>query len=626
MIKLKPILETQLIKEALPLGMAKRFTSITQNPDMKARQDNILEFLKQQPDVKVSRRGDRVAVPFTSYVPPVRDKAASDALISFYKNIIKRVEAANKILRPKGQFFKIGTSIDSWAMPTMQDQYGRDVKMSKYISAVVNMENLPIGRRIEANFEKDPETGKEVLIKRSGEKIPADKVRQIHRSEIKREIDELIKQYSEIPEVQELRNSKPKTYYIVFSKHAYDIAGMSTDRGWTSCMNLYTGSNQRYVCFDVVEGTMVAYLVREDDLNIKNPTARIAIKPYVNIDNPDDVLYEPEGKVYGTAPADFAKQVNELITAAQPSKKGTFSLVDTLYCDSKSSVTRFGDPKMVERAEELIATGKQATTVDEALYMIQTYCVQEGNDRSPHLFKFYDADGLYVNSQQIITISDKLAYSPVKFNFALQFVIKRVGQDALKTFPEEVKQMFLRLPNIRNFEGMPTKINSQLHIDGFRGDNFKGLQPGPRLLSIGTARIDGTTESVIKSFEGIPATVDELYLDPLTIMDMTIQEFIEHLKPVQLRSIRYRWNIPTPNGTGKSKLAQSMIDWMKTIPPAISKEHGEIPNSQYKRMMRQVTKQLPTIQWLFGTPVDQLFYWNGTPEPEWIDTSDRNID
>jgi hypothetical protein len=186
--------------------------------------------------------------------------------------------------------------------------------------------------------------------------------------------------------------------------------------------------------------------------------------------------------------------------------------------------------------------------------------------------------------------------------------------------------MFLRLPNIRNFEGMPTKINSQLHIDGFRGDNFKGLQPGPRLLSIGTARIDGTTESVIKSFEGIPATVDELYLDPLTIMDMTIQEFIEHLKPVQLRSIRYRWNIPTPNGTGNSKLAQSMIDWMKTIPPAISKKHGEIPNSQYKRMMRQVTKQLPTIQWLFGTPVDQLFYWNATPEPEWIDTSDRNID
>lgn len=72
---------------------------------------------------------------------------------------------------------------------------------------------------------------------------------------------------------------------IVISRHPHDVAGMSTDRGWRSCMemggpNTAGGINQRFLQHDIQNGTHVAYLVRPDDNDIKKPMARIALKPF----------------------------------------------------------------------------------------------------------------------------------------------------------------------------------------------------------------------------------------------------------------------------------------------------------------------------------------------------------
>lgn len=624
MIRLKPLLEIQLIKEALPLRMARQYTDIDRNPEMVARQDSILDFLKQQPGAKTSRRGDRVAIPFEVEAFSIGSKVPSKELQKFYTNIDRHRQTANGMVNTylsgdeKTKLFNGYPSIFYLANPTIKDPYGREVKMSKYLNSMLTAITKGMIAFINTYNQLDPETGKPAIRQRDGSFISAEKSLEDIRSFFKREFERLLQQYNEIPEVEQVRTSKPKSYYIIFSKHPIDVAAQSTNRGWTSCMNLYSGSNMRYVSRDVIEGTMVAYLVSEDDLNINNPIARKSIKPYVNVEDETNVLYEPEIKTYGTAPQGFSARIEELMNQAQPDKRGTFQLVDTLYCDSRSQITKT-DPKMAERAEQLIAAGEQATTVDEALFMIQNYCVQSGDNQNPNLFKFYDADGLYVNSQQNITISDKLAYSPVKINFAPTFTIKRAGQGALKTFPAEVKTIFLRLPNIRNFEGMPTKINNQLHIDGFRGDNFKGLQPGPRLVSIGTARMDGTTESVIKSFEGIPATVDELHLAPETIMDMTIEQLIEELKPIQPRMFKYKLTLNDIEA-GNNKLTKSMKAWMNRIPPAISKEHGEIPNSQYRRLLWQLSQQLPTLEWLFMLSMDPIR--NPDATSKWVQTLD----
>jgi len=80
---------------------------------------------------------------------------------------------------------------------------------------------------------------------------------------------------------------------VVISRKAEDIAGMSTDRRWTSCMRLpgYGDENgglyNDILYYDVKLGTLVAYLIKKDDRNIENPLARIAIKPLFNLD--DDI-------------------------------------------------------------------------------------------------------------------------------------------------------------------------------------------------------------------------------------------------------------------------------------------------------------------------------------------------
>ena len=91
---------------------------------------------------------------------------------------------------------------------------------------------------------------------------------------------------------------------IIISRHPYDIAGMSTDRGWTSCMNLGgSGSYKNYVFPAIINGTLIAYLVNENDTNINKPISRLLIKPYVkrgeapDFDNPNWLL--KVSNVYG---------------------------------------------------------------------------------------------------------------------------------------------------------------------------------------------------------------------------------------------------------------------------------------------------------------------------------------
>ena len=126
--------------------------------------------------------------------------------------------------------------------------------------------------------------------------------------------------------------SKDKNQLVVISKSPYDIGGASTDRGWDSCMNLYTGNNARYINCDIEQGTIIAYLINANDLNINNPQARMFIKPFINIRNKKDIIYYPERVVYGTAPKSFEVFINKIFEKYHP-KSGMYSLTPDLYAD-----------------------------------------------------------------------------------------------------------------------------------------------------------------------------------------------------------------------------------------------------------------------------------------------------
>lgn len=100
-------------------------------------------------------------------------------------------------------------------------------------------------------------------------------------------------------------------FLICISRHPYDIAGASTDRGWTSCMNLVDGSQKHYIASEIHIGGLIAYLIEEHDKNLKSPTARTMIKPFYL--ESDKGLRNPimiaEPSVYGTNVRGFVRSV-----------------------------------------------------------------------------------------------------------------------------------------------------------------------------------------------------------------------------------------------------------------------------------------------------------------------------
>jgi hypothetical protein len=109
------------------------------------------------------------------------------------------------------------------------------------------------------------------------------------------------------------REGTKKEYMVVISRHPYDIGGQSTDRGWTSCMNLENGMLNHYVPIDVTAGTVIAYVTDKNDPDLKNPTGRLSIKPFVDILGSTQVEFGIEDIVYGTSVPGFVEAVSKWV-------------------------------------------------------------------------------------------------------------------------------------------------------------------------------------------------------------------------------------------------------------------------------------------------------------------------
>ena len=162
--------------------------------------------------------------------------------------------------------------------------------------------------------------GKMLARSESSEKDPA----------VKQQIQQLKKTFDADPQ---RAATKKLDKLIVISRHPYDVAGMSTDRGWRSCMNLVDGVNRHYVLTDIKQGSIIAYLINADDLNVRKPLARILIKPYKEKGNPKNLAMMGDA-VYGTAPASFKTQVDTWINQNyNQDKSGLYCLAKGLYRD-----------------------------------------------------------------------------------------------------------------------------------------------------------------------------------------------------------------------------------------------------------------------------------------------------
>lgn len=116
-------------------------------------------------------------------------------------------------------------------------------------------------------------------------------------------------------------------YRIVISQSYDDIINMSTGRSWTSCMSFPDGRYSYMIKADILEGTLIAYLINKDDMEITKPLGRVLIKPFSTEDG--ETQYLTETKVYGNVPMSqsFIRSVKSWLNNRQtPSFEGWVSL------------------------------------------------------------------------------------------------------------------------------------------------------------------------------------------------------------------------------------------------------------------------------------------------------------
>lgn len=170
----------------------------------------------------------------------------------------------------------------------------------------------------------------------------------------------------------EQRQSHKNEYTCVISCHPYDIIGMSTGRTWDqfSCMRLGAGAKLNpdsnngddgayadSLSHDIKQGTLVAYAIKNADVNISKPDARLLIKPYMN-ERQDQVLFRVETKVYGNHVTGFRETINAWLRKVNANAtSGRYSLMKGLYNDGAGYHARhmgpvayadLSDPKQLE--------------------------------------------------------------------------------------------------------------------------------------------------------------------------------------------------------------------------------------------------------------------------------------
>lgn len=194
------------------------------------------------------------------------------------------------------------------------------------------------------------------------------------------EIEQRYNQLMEIFSSSSIRNMKGEELYIVFSDLPKDVAMMSTERGWTSCMDLdpdKNGSQAGNLFCEVARGGFVAYLIGANDKEIQNPYARIHIR---RLDSQDGrSIAVPEEEIYGNEVPGFKEAVQQWIEQRQGKiEPGYYNLQGSTYSDSVLSKKLYGpdDPqevlKWLRSTEKLVDGGNEMmdeVNIDAQRYM-----------------------------------------------------------------------------------------------------------------------------------------------------------------------------------------------------------------------------------------------------------------
>ena len=233
----------------------------------------------------------------------------------------------------------------------------------------------------------------------------------------------LLKQFNE-----RLGTSKKDIQNINFelcvTHNPYDIAGMSTDRNWTSCMNLDDGAYKDTPLLQVQYGGMVAYLISADDKNITRPFARIAIKRFIqkNDDDLSKFIFLAENRIYGDE-----------------------GLADELYFQ--------------EKLIEILEKSNDLTSDNESYYYIRNdensysdtyrksiYHMKYNTDTSKltlyQLYKFAQSEYIFSKKQLMIILNNFSDVNLTKFisdHIDMEILCSNIDRELIETFLQKIQ-------------------------------------------------------------------------------------------------------------------------------------------------------------------------------------------
>jgi len=319
---------------------------------------------------------------------------------------------------------------------------------------------------------------------------------------------ELIADYIKAYDEQRSLMLDKKEKIMVISKSAYDLAGMTTDRKWKSCMDIRKGENKKYVPLEIKTGTLVSYLVNPSDKNINNPYARVLIKPYLEIEDKTNVLYGIEHDIvrYGKRDPEYIKSLINLLDKAQGEKIGIFNLNPTSYVD-------FGEKQKIKTLDFKKMSIEDIKKILKGLN-IENYKINDDNS---------------INVDGNVSISNLgLKKIPVQFNVvtgtfdcsnnkleSLEGAPKEVGLDFncsyndlkfLKEGPTKVGRIFLCSNNkLESLNGVPREVEDSFYCNNNKLESLEGAP----------TKVGGDfdcSNNKLKSLEGAPREVGEDFI------------------------------------------------------------------------------------------------------------------
>jgi hypothetical protein len=155
-----------------------------------------------------------------------------------------------------------------------------------------------------------------------------------------------------------IRHIKEQDLVIVISRHPYDIYGMSTERMWTSCMDMTKrkeGNKSDMIKAEVEKGTLIAYLTPRSEVSgsgkvaLSKPVARVLLKPMYNEDN--ELAYALSTTYGGMVDDlnDFLRNwIDENFNSKVKNTEG-FTIADGVYEDPYETVGKIGEISYEER-------------------------------------------------------------------------------------------------------------------------------------------------------------------------------------------------------------------------------------------------------------------------------------